>query len=94
LPDTATAVIHGDPGAGNIRMADGRVGLLDWDEARVDTPLLDLGALPPDSALPLAGVHRLVARRAALAWEVACCWTAEPAYARRRLAQLSAALRA
>lgn len=35
--DVSIAVVHGDPGASNIRMTTtGQVGLLDWDESRVD----------------------------------------------------------
>ncbi|MDT0265915.1 phosphotransferase [Streptomyces sp. DSM 44915] len=79
------AVVHGDPGAPNLRITAAGVGFLDWDEARVDHPDLDLADLP-DPGLPPA---RLAAARAAgHAWEAACCWRAEPAYARRRLATL------
>lgn len=78
-----TSVIHGDPGAGNVLMQpDGSVGLIDWDESRVDVSLHDLSNL---------GVHVLTtaeqrrAERLSNAWEAANGWTIEPAYARRRL---------
>jgi Ser/Thr protein kinase RdoA (MazF antagonist) len=42
-----TTVVHGDPCAANIRVQeDDRIGFLDWDEARVDHPWLDLADLP------------------------------------------------
>jgi aminoglycoside phosphotransferase (APT) family kinase protein len=86
LPPVEACVVHGDPGTGNVVLTTSAVGLLDWDEARVDDPRFDLGALPD-----AAGVGATPAvRRAALAWDVATCWVAEPAYARRRLAALEA----
>jgi hypothetical protein len=36
LPEAPLGLVHGDPCAANIRIDDGRVGLIDWDEARVD----------------------------------------------------------
>src|SRR5690606_4775370 len=45
LAGRPTSVVHGDPNPGNIRISGGRVGLIDWDEAHVDVPELDL-ALP------------------------------------------------
>ncbi len=66
---------------------DGRVGLLDWDESRVDAvhrDVANLGVRVLDD-----GEHQR-ALRCADAWEAANAWTAEPAYARRRLAQLRA----
>jgi Ser/Thr protein kinase RdoA (MazF antagonist) len=82
----ACAVIHGDPGAPNIRITPAGVGFLDWDEARVDHPDLDLADLP----IPALPEPRLsAARRAVDAWEAACGWQWEPAYARTRLARLS-----
>ncbi len=82
------SVVHGDPGAGNILLHGGRVGLIDWDEARVDASLFDLAALPLD--LPQVVDKRRItrARRAAIAWEAANAWLSEPAYARRRLMEL------
>lgn len=81
------AVVHSDPGAANIRITRAGAGLVDWDEARIDAPILDLAALPSSSLTVLP--RRLeLARRAALAWEAANGWTVESDYARRCLAQL------
>lgn len=79
-------VVHGDPGRANIRVGpDGGIGLLDWDEARVDHPDLDLADLP----VPVLPDHRgRVARTAIDAWEAAAGWVSEPTYARGRLAAL------
>lgn len=87
IQDHPRAVVHGDPGASNVMIADGHVVLIDWDEARVDAPAFDLAALP-DAASPLETDERVMAHRAASAWEAAVSWTHEPAYARRRLAEL------
>ena len=79
-----TCVVHGDPNAGNIRITADRVGLIDWDEARVDVADLDL-ALPHDAAD--LGDHAFdVAAQASAAWEAAVCWDDD--YARRRLAEV------
>lgn len=76
------AVVHGDPGAPNIRVTSAGAGLLDWDESRVDYTDLDLAELPGPGLPP----GRLAAARtAATAWEAANGWTIEPAYARRQL---------
>jgi Ser/Thr protein kinase RdoA (MazF antagonist) len=83
-------VVHGDPGAGNFLLDGDAVGVVDWDESRVDVPLLDLAWLPPDVPVE-APLPRRTLETAALAWETATCWVAEPAYARRRLAELLAA---
>lgn len=73
-----TCVVHGDAGGKNaLVLPDGRCALLDWDEARVDDPRFDL----TDRDDP-----RQV--RAALAWEIATCWLAEPDYARSLVPQL------
>jgi Ser/Thr protein kinase RdoA (MazF antagonist) len=74
-------VIHGDPCAANIRVDGDRVGFLDWDEARVDHPWLDLADIPDIELPPAAGA-------AVNAWEAANGWLVEPSYARERLAQL------
>ncbi|WP_216211814.1 phosphotransferase enzyme family protein [Amycolatopsis aidingensis] len=79
------AVVHGDPGAANIRISPAGVGLLDWDEARVDHPAMDLADLPV-TVLPAA--EQAAARAAVDAWEVAAGWFVEPEYARERLARL------
>lgn len=80
-------VVHGDPGAGNFLLDGETAGIVDWDESRVDVPLLDLAWLPRDVAVE-APLPRDLLETAALAWETATCWVAEPAYARRRLAEL------
>lgn len=75
-------VIHGDPCAANIRLFEGSVGLIDWDEARVDHPWLDLADIP--------GLEVPAAAKAAIdAWEAANAWVMEPRYARERLARLA-----
>lgn len=78
------SAIHGDP-RGNVLITRSGVALIDWDEARVDASILDLAGLPGDHAPP---AELAIARRAASAWEAAAGWTLEPAYARRRLAEL------
>jgi Ser/Thr protein kinase RdoA (MazF antagonist) len=87
LAGSAGAVVHGDPGPANIRITSAGVGLLDWDEARVDAIDLDLAELPGSDLPP----QRLaMVRAAATAWETANGWTVEPSYARRQLALLRA----
>lgn len=84
--DAPTAVVHGDPGASNIRMtATGQVGLLDWDESRVDVTWHDLSNLGVP-VLAHGEHHRALALSDA--WEAANAWTAEPSYASTRLAEL------
>jgi Ser/Thr protein kinase RdoA (MazF antagonist) len=86
LPETSRAhVVHGDPGRTNVRISDAGVGLLDWDEARVDHPWLDLADL---SITPVSPAQATIAERAATAWEAANGWIVEPDYARSRLQQL------
>ena len=85
LDGRPVAVVHGDPGASNIRVSKDGPGLLDWDEARVDYTDLDLADLPGSDLPP----DRLaVARTAATAWEAANGWIVEPSYARRQLTLL------
>jgi Ser/Thr protein kinase RdoA (MazF antagonist) len=78
--------VHGDINTTNLLVApDGRLALLDWDEARIDSPLFDAAAIrqPPLALL-----------QACVAWEVATGWLHEPAYARtlaRRLTELASA---
>lgn len=69
--------MHRDLNPSNVVIGrNGRPVLLDWDEARRDSPLFDRAALMCDAApAPLA--------RAPLAWEVASGWHTEPDYARR-----------
>lgn len=88
LPGREPTVIHGDPSPGNVLIDGDAVGLLDWDEARIDSPLLDLGALPDARTAGLPEEEFQLARRASVAWEVAVCWQLEGEYARRRLSEL------
>lgn len=81
--DVPTAVVHGDPGADNIRIGpDGSVGLLDWDESRVDLIWHDLSNL---GLQVLNDEEHRRAQRLSNAWEAANGWVLEPDYARRRL---------
>jgi len=88
LAGESTSVVHGDPGAGNIRISRQGVGLIDWDEARVDASIFDIASLPVIAPLGYGRERLADARRALDAWEAANGWVVEPAYARRRLAQL------
>lgn len=68
--------IHGDLGPGNLILTASGPCLIDWDEARVDLPFLDLihaADLPP------------AAQAAHCALEIASCWQAEPDHARSLL---------
>jgi Ser/Thr protein kinase RdoA (MazF antagonist) len=87
LAGAPEAVVHGDPGPANIRITPAGVGLLDWDESRVDATDLDLAQLP---GIDLPPDRLAVARTAVTAWEAANGWTVEPSYARRQLAILHA----
>ena len=61
-------VVHGDSNPGNIRITADRVALIDWDEAHVDVPDLDL-ALPHNAAALDEDTHDLAGQaRAALRW--------------------------
>lgn len=77
-------VVHGDPNPGNIRMNADRVAMIDWDEAHVDVPDLDL--VLPDNAAGLEGDAHDIAAQASAAWEAAVCWDSD--YAVRRLAEV------
>ncbi len=79
-------VVHGDLGPGAVLVDRGQVGIIDWDEARVDVPVLDLIGIPGHEATP--GVDPVVAHLADLAWETATCWVPEPGHARNLLDQL------
>jgi Ser/Thr protein kinase RdoA (MazF antagonist) len=87
LHQTPTCVVHGDPNPGNVMVFEGRITLIDWDEARVDVPQLDLDL--PFNAASLTDDERWVVSQAASAWEAAVCWQAEPEYASRRLAEVT-----
>ncbi len=87
LAGRRTCVVHGNPtNAGNVRITADRVALIDWDEAHVDVPDLDLAL--PHNAADLDGDAYDVATQASAAWEAAVCWDDE--YAVRRLAEVRA----
>ena len=81
-----TCVVHGDPNPGNIRMTAERVALIDWDEAHVDVPDLDL--VLPHNAAGFEGDAHDIAWQASAAWEAAICWGDD--YGIRRLAEVRA----
>jgi Ser/Thr protein kinase RdoA (MazF antagonist) len=82
-----TCVVHGNPtNPGNVRITAARVALLDWDEAHVDVPDLDL--VLPHNAAGLDDETHHIAAQASAAWEAAVCW--DDAYAVRRLAEVRA----
>jgi hypothetical protein len=63
-----------------------RVALIDWDEAHVDVPDLDLVLLHNCAGLD-DGAHDIAAQASA-AWEAAVCWNDD--YAVKRLAEVRA----
>ena len=65
-------------------MTANRVALIDWDEASVDVPDLDL-ALPYNAAGLSARAHDISAQASA-AWEAAVCW--DDSYAVKELAKV------
>ncbi len=76
-----TTVVHGDLNPANLILCDtGEMGLIDWDECRVDAPIFDTGHL----RAPLTTREALVLK----SWEAACSWQLEPAYARGLLAEI------
>ena len=81
-----TCVVHGDPNPRNIRMTADRVALIDWDEAHVDVPDLDL--VLPHNAADLDDEAHDIAAQAWAAWEAAVCW--DDAHAVKRLADVHA----
>ncbi|TAX54701.1 phosphotransferase enzyme family protein [Rhizobium leguminosarum] len=82
-----TCVVHGNPNSpGNVRITADRVALIDWDEAHVDVPDLDL--VLPDNAADLDDGAHDIAAQASAAWEAAVCWQDE--YAVKRLAEVRA----
>jgi Ser/Thr protein kinase RdoA (MazF antagonist) len=86
LAGRQTCVVHGDPNPGNVRMTADQVALIDWDEARVDVPDLDLAL--PDNAAGLDDGAYDIATQASAAWEAAVCWDDE--HAVKRLAEVRA----
>lgn len=86
LAGRETTVVHGNPAnPGNVRVTAERIALIDWDEAHVDVPDLDL-VLPLGGGL--TGAARDAAEQAQAAWEAAVCWDDD--HARRRLAEVRA----
>jgi Ser/Thr protein kinase RdoA (MazF antagonist) len=79
-----TCVIHGDHNPSNVRMTRDRVGLIDWDEAHIDVPDLDL--VLPHNAAGLDDIALDIAAQASAAWESAVCWDDE--FAVKRLAEV------
>lgn len=87
LEGRETCVVHGNPNnPGNVRMTAGRVALIDWDEAHVDVPVLDL--VLPHNGAGLEGTEHDIAAQASAAWEAAVCWKDD--YAVERLAEVRA----
>lgn len=84
LAGRQTCVVHGDHNPGNIRMTKDRVGLIDWDEAHVDVPDLDL--VLPHNAAGLDDIALDIAAQASAAWEAAVCWDDE--FSVKRLAEV------
>jgi hypothetical protein len=67
-------------------MTSDRVALIDWDEAHVDVPDLDL--VLPGNAAGLGDDAYDIAAQASAAWEAAVCWDDE--YSVKRLAEVRA----
>jgi Ser/Thr protein kinase RdoA (MazF antagonist) len=84
LTGRPTCVVHGDQNPGNVRLTTDRVGLIDWDEAHVDVPALDL--LLPHNAAGLDDDELDIAAQASAAWEAAVCWDDD--YSVKRLAEV------
>ena len=84
LAGRETCVVHGDPNADNVRMTADSVALIDWDEAHVHVPDLDL--VLPHGMGGLSGRDLEIASQASAAWEAAICWDDD--HARRRLAEV------
>ncbi len=78
-------VVHGDSNnVGNVLVTRDGVALIDWDEAHVDTPALDL--VLPHNAAGLEGEALDIASQASAAWEAAVCWDDD--HAKRCLAEV------
>lgn len=86
LAGRQTCVVHGDPNSRNIRVTAERVALIDWDEAHVDVPDLDLAL--PHNAAGLDDDAYDIAAQASAAWQAAVCW--DDAYSVKRLAEVRA----
>ncbi len=77
-------VVHGDPNPGNLLLTTDQVGLIDWDEAHLDVPDLDLAL--PHNAADLDPAALDVATQASAAWEAAVCWDDD--HAREQLSRV------
>jgi len=87
LAGSPTSVVHGNPAnPGNVLVTADRVALIDWDEAHVDVPALDL--VLPGNAAGLDTKELDVASQGSAAWEAAVCWDDD--YAVSRLAEVRA----
>jgi Ser/Thr protein kinase RdoA (MazF antagonist) len=87
LSGRQTCVVHGDSNnPGNVRITADRVALIDWDEAHVDVPDLDL--VLPENAAGLDDGAYDIAAQASAAWEAAVCWDDD--YAVGQLAEVRA----
>jgi Ser/Thr protein kinase RdoA (MazF antagonist) len=86
LTGRQTCVVHGDPNPRNVRMTADQVALIDWDEAHVDVPVLDL--VLTGNAADLDEDAYDIAAQASSAWEAAVCWDDE--HAVKRLAEVRA----
>lgn len=84
LSNRQTSVIHGDPNQRNVFMTKNGVALIDWDEAHVDVPDLDLAL--PHNAAGLENDEYDIAMQAYAAWEAAVCWDDE--YSKKRLSEV------
>ena len=74
FPGHSRSVVHGDFHSGNIiELPNGRLVLIDWEEARLDSVSFDL--MRPGS-------------RQHLAYEVVSCWEKEQLYARQNMQRL------
>lgn len=87
LTGRPTSVVHGNPeNPSNVRITADRVALLDWDEAHVDVPDLDL--VLPHNAARLDDTTLDIATQAFSAWTAAVCWDDD--HAREHLAKVRA----
>lgn len=85
LAGRPTCAVHGNPNSpGNVRMTANQVALIDWDEAHVDVPDLDL--VLPFNGAGLQGEQRDIAEQASAAWEAAVCWDDD--YSKQQLAKV------
>ncbi|MEV4342881.1 phosphotransferase [Actinoplanes sp. NPDC049596] len=84
LAGRPTCVVHGDPNPRNIRITADRVALIDWDEAHVDVPDLDLDL--PGNPAGFDDADLDVVSQASAAWEAAVCWDDD--YSKKRLAEV------